>query len=275
MRPHGWLGLVVILGGEALLFVRVEPVVTWFTPIAWTGYILLLDALLAGEGRPTLLTARRREFAAVVPLSIGFWLVFETYNLWIQNWEYVDIPMPVWVGALGSAWAYATIFPGLLLSAEWLAARRPFREMKTRPIRVRRMGLAETIALGLALLAIPFFVPAAWRPYTFAPVWVGFLLVLDPLADRLGGPSFAADLEEGRPGRFLAWFVGGYWCGLLWEFWNYWAGAKWIYTVPITAEIKIFEMPLAGFLGFGPFALEYGALHNLLLTRLRRRPDRT
>ena len=45
-------------------------------------------------------------------------------------------------------------------------------------------------------------------------------------------------------------------CGLLWECWNYWARTKWVYTVPVPPDIKIFEMPLAGYLGFPVFAVE-------------------
>ncbi len=50
-------------------------------------------------------------------------------------------------------------------------------------------------------------------------------------------------------------------CGGLWEFWNFWARAKWIYTVPILGDIKIFEMPVLGYFGFPPFALECFAMY--------------
>ena len=50
-------------------------------------------------------------------------------------------------------------------------------------------------------------------------------------------------------------------CGLLWEFWNYWAAAKWTYTIPFLGNIKIFEMPVLGFLGFPPFAVECWVLY--------------
>ncbi|MBI2080877.1 MAG: hypothetical protein HYT86_03990, partial [candidate division NC10 bacterium] len=69
---------------------------------------------------------------------------------------------------------------------------------------------------------------------------------------------------------FWCWFVGGTICGVLWEFWNYWATAKWHYTVPITAEWKIFEMPVAGYLGFGPFAVECYLMYNLAVLLGRR-----
>jgi hypothetical protein len=37
---------------------------------------------------------------------------------------------------------------------------------------------------------------------------------------------------------------------------DYWARAKWQYTVPIMENLKIFEMPLPGYLGFPALALE-------------------
>ena len=50
--------------------------------------------------------------------------------------------------------------------------------------------------------------------------------------------------------------LSGLLCGVLWEFWNYWARAKWHYTVPIMENLKLFEMPVPGYLGFPAFAIE-------------------
>ena len=60
--------------------------------------------------------------------------------------------------------------------------------------------------------------------------------------------------------------------------WNYPATAKWVYTLPVLNFGKIFEMPVLGFLGFLPFALEcvvmynfYQALEEKVLTTHRQR----
>jgi len=45
-------------------------------------------------------------------------------------------------------------------------------------------------------------------------------------------------------------------CGVLWESWNFWSDAKWVYSVPLVDFWHVFEMPLLGYLGFMPFALE-------------------
>ena len=59
--------------------------------------------------------------------------------------------------------------------------------------------------------------------------------------------------------------LSGLLCGMLWEFWNYWSRAKWHYTVPIMERLKIFEMPVPGYLGFPAFALECFTMYSLLL----------
>ena len=55
---------------------------------------------------------------------------------------------------------------------------------------------------------------------------------------------------------FAGLLLAGLACGLLWECWNYWAYPKWVYTVPVPPDVKLFEMPLAGYLGFPAFAVE-------------------
>jgi len=60
----------------------------------------------------------------------------------------------------------------------------------------------------------------------------------------------------------------------LWEFWNYWARTKWIYSVPILERFKVFEMPVAGYLGFPAFALECFTMYAIVRRAVWRRPPR-
>ena len=41
---YGFAGLAIIIAAEAALFLEVRLVVIYFTPLAWTGYILAVDA---------------------------------------------------------------------------------------------------------------------------------------------------------------------------------------------------------------------------------------
>ena len=141
--------------------------------------------------------------------------------------------------------------------------RQPTRR---RPVRTG-FSLAELmiavgiLGMGLAMVALPLAYPS---PYIFASVWAGFVLLCDPLNYLLGRPSLLGDLAKGRPGRVVSLLIAGGICGFLWEFWNYWATTKWIYTVPFTQNIKIFEMPLLGFVGFFPFAWECFCMYHFL-----------
>jgi hypothetical protein len=119
-----------------------------------------------------------------------------------------------------------------------------------------------TVAGALCLL-IPLLVPRRWAAYLFALVWIGFPLLLDPINLRLGLPSLLRDLAEGRPSRLGSLVAAGWVCGWLWEFWNFWAPAKWLYIFPIFQPWKIFEMPVPGYFGFLPFALDCYVMYTI------------
>jgi hypothetical protein len=103
-----------------------------------------------------------------------------------------------------------------------------------------------------------------WTGYLFGAVWVGFILLLDPINHFWGGRSLLRDLEQGDSSRLTAFLCSGLVCGILWEFWNYWAGAKWLYVFPVWQNWKVFEMPVPGYLGFPPFAVECLVMYEFL-----------
>ena len=115
-------------------------------------------------------------------------------------------------------------------------------------------------------MVAPFLAPPAIARYLAAPVWLGFIFLLDPINERLGGDSLSRDVREGRIDRLVNFALSGLLCGVLWEFWNYWARAKWHYTVPIMEDVKIFEIPLPGYLGFPPFAIECFTMYVFVRT---------
>jgi hypothetical protein len=262
-----WKGRAV-LGGALILIAEISvlagwiPLSLWTTPICWWGYLLVLDALLEKRTGRSPFFVRPGRLAGRTVQSILFWLIFEAYNLRLRNWEYVGLPadpMARWCGYLAS---FATILPGIFLTTSMLRSFGVFERKRCRPLRIGPRGLFFTSLVGIACLAVPLLVPSELGRYLFAPVWVGVILLLEPINFRLGSPSLLRDLGGGEPGRLLRLLLAGYLCGLLWEFWNYWAAAKWIYHVPFLPQVRIFEMPVLGFLGFGPFALEYYAMHS-------------
>lgn len=261
LRWHGWLGLSVIGVSEIFLFSGVSFVRTYFTPLVWSGYILFVDSLVFRIKGSSLLLNRPSQFALLLPLSIVFWLIFEFFNLYIQNWHYVGLPEERLLRWLGYAWAFATIWPAILETAEAFEGWRRISQRKIRSLRITRGHLSLSFAFGAFCLACPFIASPSLAKYLAAPVWLGFIFLLDPLNYWMGKNSLFQNLERGDPRTLYSLLISGLVCGLLWEFWNYWAGAKWHYTVPILGDVKIFEMPLLGYLGFPPFAVECYVLY--------------
>lgn len=265
MAWYGWVGLVALLVNEALLPWRLDPLARWFTPIVWTAYILLADALVLRRRGASLIHDRPREALFMATASIPLWLVFEAYNWRLQNWAYFGLPEPLWLRGLGYAWAFATITPGLWQTAALLEAAGVLAAARG-PRWTPPPGLLRAaVVTGLLFLVVPPLLPAPVRPWTFGFVWLGFVLLLDPLNYRAGRPSFVGAWARGDRGMVYRWLLAGLVCGLLWEFWNYWALARWEYVgVPVFPEWRLFEMPLAGYLGFPPFALDAFAMYHFI-----------
>jgi len=270
LKFYGWIGLAVIAISEVLLFAGVLFVGTFFTPLAWSGYILFADSLVFRQKGNSLIMGRPREFLLLLPLSIGFWLIFEFYNLYLQNWHYVGLPEELPLRLLGYAWAFATIWPAILETAELLEGWKKISRRKVRPWRIRKEHLAISLFFGSFCLVLPLLTPLSVSHYLAAPVWLGFIFLLDPLNYWMGRDSLFLDLERGDPRKLYSLLLSGFVCGLLWEFWNYWAAARWHYTVPIVGHIKIFEMPVLGYLGFPPFAVECFTLWACVKNGFRR-----
>jgi len=270
LKLHGWIGLFIIGISEVLLFAGVPWVRTFFTPLAWSGYILLADSLVFRQKGNSLILSRPREFFLLPPLSIGFWLIFEFYNLYLRNWHYVGLPEELPLRLLGYAWAFATIWPAILETAELLEGWTGISRRKVRPWGVRDGHLVFSLGFGAFCLILPLLTSLPVAHYLAAPVWLGFIFLLDPLNYRMGRDSLFLDLARGDPRRLYSLMLSGVLCGFLWEFWNYWAGARWVYTVPVVGHIKIFEMPVLGYLGFPPFAVECFTLWALVKNGFRR-----
>jgi hypothetical protein len=241
-------------------------VTIYFTPIAWTGYLLLADGLVWSiEGRSRM-GSDPRGFLALACWSVPLWLVFEAYNFRLANWTYVGLPESVVLRGIGYAWSFATIWPAIFLTADLLCALGLFGRRAKRPRVTTRRGRRMMVVAGLALVTVPVLVPVWIGQYLFGAVWVGFILLLDPLNHELGGRSLLGDLERSDTSRLSSLLASGLLCGLLWEFWNYWAEAKWLYTFPLLQNWKVFEMPILGYLGFPPFALECFAMFEFVRT---------
>ena len=207
-------------------------------PLAWIGVIVALDGLARARRGSSPLRSPA-DLLAAAAASVVFWDVFELVNLRLRNWWYVGVsPDPV-AGAAFAAVSFATVLPAVRLGMAQLDG------VEARPDGHRRVKALAGACMLLAALASP--------RYAFPLAW----LFLWPLCEALAGVRV--------PLRAMAL---GLPLGLLWEALNWGCARGWFYTVPFFARPRLFEMPLPGYLGYLPFALEAVAA-LALLDRLR------
>ncbi|MEA2525962.1 MAG: hypothetical protein QOF73_3189 [Thermomicrobiales bacterium] len=258
-----------------LLLVGIAWPTAWFGPPAlaeftffplWLGYVLTVDGLVERRTGTSLLRRSRRHFLALFLVSIPLWWLYEAINDRLGNWEYL---YPRDIGFLHrhahASVAFSTVVPALFETAELYRSTRLLRRLG-RWIRIApsRRGLLGFSAFGLVLIALT----VAFPRQAFPLVWLGLFFIFDPIVNLLGGRSISAQVARGRWDTVVALFLAGITCGLFWETWNYWSMPKWVYHIPYVSQPKLFEMPILGYGGYLPFALEvYAAVQavNLLV----------
>lgn len=257
---HGVMGFLLLILSEILHLKKIEPFYSWFYCFAWWSYILFIDAIIYYLKGNSLIKNRIKEFFLMIPWSVFIWLIFEAANLSLKNWYYINLPRSTLERWLGYFIAYGTVLPGIFETTELLETLGLFKNASHK----RRVILGRAhnvlIALGTLCLVLSVVIPE----YFFPLIWGGFIFLLEPFLYRFGGRSLLKDFEEGSPRKIYLLLVAGLICGMLWEFWNFWAHSKWIYTVPFFENLKGFEMPLLGFLGFPPFAVQVYVMYNFI-----------
>ena len=243
------------LFGHLSLVTRFEPVLSFFYVISWWSYIILLDSLISWRyGRPLFLN---RSLPAVIVVSCGFWCFFELVNLRLENWFYINVPDRASFRYSGYLLAYGTVIPAIALTAS--AVRPLFASLKAPRFTINNYS-SRAISLGIALFVLTIIFPE----YLFSLAWAFAIPLIDGISYRAGFRSYMADFEQGDMSRLLAALLSGLICGILWEAWNSLSPVRWVYTVPFFEHMKVFEMPLPGYIGFLVFGVETVAFADLL-----------
>jgi hypothetical protein len=254
LKWHGFAGIVMILFAELVMLLKIEPFASWYFPVIWIGFILTVDAIVFSIKKDSMFVNRPQKLCLLYLLSVILWWFFEILNIYIKNWYYVNAPAPAWLFA---SLSFGTVIPAVFEVKELLQALKPFN-VKGKKGKISRRTICIMIVLGIVSMALPII----WPGYFFPLIWGALFLLLDPINYLNGNPSIIGHIAKGSWRIPLAVFFAGYICGIFWEFWNYWAIPKWHYTIPFVSFLKVFEMPILGYLGYGPFALElYATWH--------------
>lgn len=254
------LAVAVLAAAGLLLVLDVEPVPTWFYVFAWYPTLVLLDAAARGRSGTAPL-AHPGRVLSLFAWSVVIWLVFEAFNFRLRNWYYVALPAhPVerWTGIVLS---FATVMPAIVLAERALGTAGVFTRRRGPVVAVRAADLRASVVLGLVATVLVLLRPSVFFPLVWGLGWA----LAEPLAYHHAPElSLYRDLERGEWGRLGRLLLGGLGIGLLWESYNHLARGRWIYTVPGLEELKLFEMPPLGFLGFPVFALEAWSMYAAL-----------
>jgi hypothetical protein len=265
------LGAIGLPLSHYWLVARVEPFFSLIYIFLWWSYIFVADFLVFKLRGKSMLSDRPWEFVVIWWWSIPAWLLFEVVNRRIENWYYVMAPVSLTVGIAYLLFAFGAVLPGIFVTMELIVGLiekfAPIGKISGPPFVPDRRHIGIQMVIGVAMLALVLVFPKS----CFAMTWGFVFFFVDPLCFRLWrsepnhvGKSLLGQLAAGDNTRFVALLVGGFICGGLWEGWNINARTKWIYSVPFFDELKLGEMPILGFLGFPPFALECYAMVNLL-----------
>lgn len=274
----GWwyLPVLAIVGGIAalaiatkLLIEGVEPFATWYYNFAWYPVLIAGDgvvALVGGAGR-----GRKGEFIlfgnksfalTMLAWSSVVWLFYELFNFRLQNWYYVNLPPDRFNRWAGTILAFATVLPAVFVAEGILRGLNVANGVRWATFRVTNKVINGMRIAGVIMLALVL----VWPKYFFPLVWGATMLLVEPENyKRSKEHSLLADLENGKPGRLLRLLLGGAMIGFTWEMLNIRARGKWIYTVPGLENLKLFEMPVPGFIGFPPFSVECFILWQAIL----------
>lgn len=193
-------------------------------------------------------------------ISVFVWLIFELFNLRLKNWSYHDLPQNLFERWIGYFVAYASVVPAMQeisLFAETILKKRKLAlfRIKVTPVLLNLSVFFGVLSIFLALSKPRIFFPLAW---------LCFIFLLEPCNFWLRNKTFLYDLERKEWTRFWSWLLAGLVAGFFWEFWNFWADSRWEYSLPYLHFWEVFQMPVLGYTGFLPFALEVFALHQFL-----------
>ena len=207
----------------------------------------------------------RRGFVLLFVASAPVWWIFEVINQRTGNWEYLgSSTFTQFEYYFLCTLSFSTVMPAVFETAELVRSfawmQRFVSGPRVRPTAVVNLSLFLS---GLAMIGLTL----CWPKYCYPFVWTSLLLLLEPLNCWFGRPHFLQYLRQGDWRPVLSLSLGALICGFFWEMWNYYSYPKWVYHTPGAQFLHLFEMPLLGYGGYVPFALELFALKNFLSPR--------
>jgi hypothetical protein len=271
LRFNLYLGLLILIISSILLFLQCSFMKTWFYCFAWWSFILTIDSLNFRIRKASPLSESTKTFLFSAFISVFAWLIFEFFNLRLKNWHYHDLPSFFFERWLGYFIAFASVIPALREISYFIEGFLRKKSLALFRLKVSPLFLKLCVFLGILFI----FLSIGWPRLFFPLVWLCFIFLLEPLNYWLKNVTFLADLERKNWTRIWSWVLAGLVAGFFWELWNAFAGSHWEYSLPYLNFWRVFHMPVFGYTGFMPFALEIFAFYQLFAWVLKKLEKRT
>jgi hypothetical protein len=262
LPARGWVGLILVAICWPLNWTLPGVRTSYLFFPLWLGYVLVIDALVQRRAGNSVWTCSRKDFVLLFVISAPVWWLFELINLRTGNWEYLgrELFSPLQFNLLCTI-SFSIVVPAVLETAELMLSFDWMKRFASGPhIPAVRAVFIGLFIIGLAMFSAMLVWPTIFYPFT----WTALVFILEPINYWTGRPYFLKRLREGDWRTVISLSIGALVCGFFWELWNYYSFPKWIYHIPGLGFWRIFEMPLLGYGGYVPFALELYALKNFL-----------
>ena len=203
-----------------------------------------------------------RRYLGLFILSAPVWWVFELLNLRSQNWIYIGAenfsPQEY---AFWTTLSFTTVIPAVFGSAELFASFDFIKRLRRGPV-IGTDKLTTTLFFSVGWLMLGLML--IWPKIFFLFIWLSLYFIIEPINVWLGNRSLADWTQKGDWRPVISLWLGVLLTAFFWEMWNYYSYPKWIYQVAWGDWLHVFEMPLLGYGGYLPFALELYALYHLI-----------
>ena len=241
-----------------------------FFPL-WLGYCLSIDGWVFARSDTSLLARSWRKYVGLFLMSAPVWWLFELLNLRTQNWIYLgaeqfsNLEYVFW-----TTLSFTTVMPAVFGTAELVGSTFIFNRKPKQGSSSTGRGLVirpdKPVTTGFFMLGgIMLIFLLVWPEVFFPFIWLSVFFIAEPINIRLGNRSLAESTSEGEWRPIFALWLGVLVTAFFWEMWNYYSYPKWTYQVAWGDWVHVFEMPLLGYGGYLPFALELFALYHLFV----------
>lgn len=263
-RIYGIIGIILLLFAHLNFIFQIQPFANWYFPIIWFGYILFVDALVYRLRNNSLIYNRPRSFALMLFISVVIWWMFEAIGWILGNWYYTGfegfsgLPEKIALATI----SFATVIPAVFETYYLIRAIHLFDNVKLKKThKISKRTLHIMTIIGLVFLILPIAYPLIFYPL----IWIAFFFLIDPWNYIHKQPSIIKHLKDRKLVIPISLFVAGTIAGFLWEAWNFYAIPQWHYNLPFVNFLRVFEMPILGYIGYGPFAWELYAMWYFVL----------